>query len=282
MKRNNSNLSHTYAEVKKPINPKIGFRFVFFIVLLFYFVPLLALAAGADSTRFSDYLYLYTTISYTIVVLGIIIFQGKGLDVFQDHFSLWTVALGCFLAASQGGEHDTVYKVFLVLLGLRLSVHIIANTKSIKTPNLRSVFIGLLWSVFTIVIIALLLFFLNPIRESLPPNLLAYILNTFLYQVAFVTVIEEACFRGLLFGFLMMNGYQEERALIIQGILFWGLHYLKISANPALFFIAVPILTLSTSLITKKYKMLYLSVIVHTLTNVLGPVLVVVFQQSKL
>ena len=281
MTKNNSYLPQTSANVQESTNPRIGSLFVFLIVLLFYFVPLLASAAGADSTRFTDYLYLYTVTSYTIIVLGITIFHGKGLDVFQDYFSLCTVVLSCFLAAIRGGEQDTVYRVFLVLLGLRLSIYIVGNRKSIRIPNLKSVFVGLLWSLVTVVIIVLLLFFLNPIHESLPPNLLAYILNTSLYQVSFVTVIEEACFRGLLFGFLVMNGYQEDRALIIQSLLFWGVHYMKISANPALFFIAVPILTLSTSLITKEYKMLYLSVMVHTIANVLGPVLVVILQHSK-
>ncbi len=282
MNKNNSNLLQTSANVKKRTNPKIGFRFVYFIVLLFYLVPLLTLAVRVDSTRLADYLYLYTITFYTIIVLSVIIFHGKGLDVFQDHFSLWAVVLGCFLAAIGAGAYYVIYKVFLVLLGLRLSVYIIVNRRSIKMPNLKSVFIGLLWSVGTILVIALLLALLNPVRESLPPNLSAYILSTLLYQVSFVAVIEEACFRGLLFSFLMMNGYREDRALIIQGILFWGTHYMKISTNPVLFFVAVPMLTLSTSLITQKYKMLYLSIIVHTLVNVLGPVLVIVLQNFKL
>jgi membrane protease YdiL (CAAX protease family) len=129
--------------------------------------------------------------------------------------------------------------------------------------------------VITVVTISLLLFFINPTHESFPPKLLVYLLNTFLYQVSFVTVIEEACFRGLLFSFLVMNGYEEDRALIIQAILFWGSHYLKISSI-SLFFVAVPLLTLSLTLIIKKYKMLYMSVMVHTFANVLGPVLVVI------
>lgn len=270
MTNNNSNLSQTSTD------PKIGFRFVFFIALLFYFAPLLALAAGSDSARFTDYLYLYTTIFYAIIVLCIIIFDGKGLDVFQDHFSLWTIVLGCFLAASRGGERDTVYRVFLVLLALRLSIYIMVNRNSMRLPDWKSVLVGLLWSVVTIAVIAFLFFLLNPVSDPIPPNLSAVILNTFLYQVSFVSVIEEACFRGLLFSFLMMNGYNEDRALIVQGILFWGGHYLKVSTNPAIFFLAVPVLTISTALIVKKYKMLYLSIIVHTLVNVLGPVLIAI------
>jgi len=273
-----SYLSQTSASAKKQTAPRIGAIFIFLIVLFFYFVPKLASAAGMDTSRFTDYLYLYTISSYTLIVLGVIIFQGKGLEVIQDHFSLWIIVLVCLLAASQGGKQDTVYKVFLVLLALRLSIHILVNRKDINLPDIKSAFIGLLWSVVTIAIIVLFLYFLDPIRRSLPPDLSVYLLSAFVDQVSFVTVIEEACFRGLLFTLLVMNGYQEDRALIIQAILFWGVHYMKIGADPASFFIALPILTLSTTLIIKEYKLLYLSVMLHTLVNVFGPVLVAILQ----
>lgn len=272
---NSSNSLQTNNASKKYASSRIAIAFSILIILQFYLVPLIALAAGEDLNKYTNYLHIYTVISYTIIVLSIVIFHDNGLDTFQDHFSLWTIVIACFLAAGLGREDEAIYKVFLVLLGLRLSTHIIVNRKSIKTPKLKSFFIGLLWSVGTIVIIASLLAFLSPVHQSIPPNLLTYILNTSIFQVSFVTVIEEACFRGLLFGFMMVNGYKENKALFIQAILFWGVHYLKIT-NPTSFFVAIPILILSTSLIIKKYKMLYLSIIVHTLANVLGPVLVAI------
>lgn len=274
MKKDNSNLIQAFTETRTNTNPKIGFVFVFLIVLLFYSVPLLAAAAGADATRYTDYLYLYTVTSYSIIILSIIIFQRTGFVVFHDHFSLWVIVLGCFLAAIQGGKHETVYKIFLLILAVRLAIYIIGNRGNFQIPSLKSVVISLTWSGVTIVIISLLLFSLNPVQSNLLSNFSAYFLNTFLYQVAFVTVIEEACFRGLIFGFLVMNGYEEDRALIIQAILFWGIHYLKVSDIP-LFFVALPLLTLSLTLIIKKYKILYMSVMVHTFANILVQALVV-------
>jgi membrane protease YdiL (CAAX protease family) len=94
-----------------------------------------------------------------------------------------------------------------------------------------------------------------------------------MYQLSFVTVIEEALFRGLLFGLLLMNGYKENTALFIQSVLFCGIHYLKLN-DPILFFILLPLFTLSVSLIVKKYKMLYLSIMVHTFNNVFGGLIV--------
>ena len=96
MIRNNSNLSRTPADGKKRINPEIGILFIVLIIVQFYLVPLIALAASEDLNNYKDYLYLYTITSFTIIVLGIIIFHDKGLDVFQDHFSLWTIVLACF------------------------------------------------------------------------------------------------------------------------------------------------------------------------------------------
>lgn len=281
MNRNKSSFSQANHRTKKQANSKLGNLFIFLIILQSYFLPLIALAAGNDPNRYRDYVYLYLAISYTIIVLGIIIFHDKGLDVFQDHYSLWTIVVACFLAAVPGGENNAIYQIFLVLLGLRLSVHIVMNRNEVTTPNLKSVFIGLLWSAGTIAIIALPLAVLKPAGASLPQDLLAYILGSSLFEISSVTVIEEASFRGLLFGLLVMNGYQENKALFIQAILFWGVHYLKIS-DISLFFVAIPLLTISMTLITKKYKMLYLSVMIHTFANVLGTVLVVILQHSLL
>jgi hypothetical protein len=102
---------------------KKGYIFIFLIVLLFYATPLLASAAATDASEYTDYLYLYTVISYSIIVLGILLFHGIGLDVLRDHLSLWIIVAGCLLAASQGGKHDTLYKIFLVVLGVRLAVY---------------------------------------------------------------------------------------------------------------------------------------------------------------
>ncbi|MCI0610598.1 MAG: CPBP family intramembrane metalloprotease [Anaerolineae bacterium] len=273
----NSNFAHSAKETKRYVNPKLGIVFIILIILQFYLLPLISLGSSGDYNKYINYQNLYTISSYSIIVLSILIFHINGLDVFRDHFSLWTIVLTCFLAAGLGREDTIVYKTLLIFLGLILSIYIIVNRKSIRTPSLKSVFIGLLWSVGTIVITALLIAILNPIRETLPPNLLTYTINTLVLQLSFVAVIEEAYFRGLLFGFMVMNGYKENTALIIQAILFWGAHYMRITVNPVLFFVAIPILTLSTTLIIKKYKMLYLSIIIHTLANVFGPVLVAIF-----
>jgi membrane protease YdiL (CAAX protease family) len=273
MKSKNIKSSQAAQGTQEHPNSKIGMLIIVLIILQSYLVPLISIASGTDYSKYTNYLYFHTLCSYTIIVLSIMIFHENGLVVFQDHFSLWIIVLTCFFRASIGGDNEVIFKFFLVLLGLLLSHHIIRNRRSIKTPSLKSFIIGALWSVGTVVAAALLRVFLDPNHGTLPSNLPAYIINFSVFNLSFGTVIEEAYFRGLLFGFLVMNGYKENTALFLQAVLFWGIHYLKI-ADPILFFAVIPLLTLSLTLIIKKYKMLYLSIMLHTINNVFGGILV--------
>ena len=164
------------------------------------------------------------------------------------------------------------------ILGLVLSGYIIANRKRIKIPGWKSILIGVSWSVGTLIVETILHVLESPSHATLPPNLTFIIFYKSIYQLSFTTVIEEAYFRGLLYGFLVMNGVKENSALWIQAILFCLNHYLDIMQNPILFiFGVVPILAISTTLIIKKYKMLYQSIMIHTLTNVFEPLLIKIF-----
>jgi hypothetical protein len=74
-----------------------------------------------------------------------------------------------------------------------------------------------------------------------------------------------------------MKGVNENTALLLQGILFWGMHYAK-SSDRILFLGVIPIITLSTTLLIKQYRMLHLSIMVHTLNNVFSGILVALFR----
>jgi membrane protease YdiL (CAAX protease family) len=275
MKNNDVNFLQSTDNVKLIPNPRIGMIFAVIIIVHSYLIPFISLISGGDINKYTNYVYLSTLISYTIIVLSIIVFHGNGLEVFQDHFSLWIIVLTCFFRASLGGTNEIIYKYILILLGVVLSVFIVANRKRIKVPNLKSVLIGLIWSVSAVTAAALFSVVLLSNHGTLPSNLLSYIITQFEVQLSFVTVIEEAYFRGLLFGFLVMNGFSENKALLIQALLFWGTHFMD-SADLRLFFVVIPLLILIETLIIKKYKMLYLTIMLHTLNNVFGGILVAI------
>lgn len=273
---NKSTFFKVPESIKRPINPKIGIAFIGLIILQFYLLPLIPWVAGADINKYATYVYFYAMSSYTIIVLGIMIFRANGIELFQDHFTLWIIVLSCFLRSTFGGDYAEIHQYYMNFLGLVLVIYIIVNRKDIKIPGPKSLFIGLLWSVGTVVMISVLSVLIDPARGTLPTNLLSYIINMSIFQLSFGTVIEEACFRGLIYGFMVMNGYKENTALFVQAVLFWGIHYMKIT-NPVLFFVVIPLVTLSATLIIKKYKMLYISIIMHTLNNVFSAILVALF-----
>jgi hypothetical protein len=246
---------------------------VIIIILQSYLVPLISIASGADYIKYTNYVFLYAVISYSIIVFSIIFFQADKLEVFQDYFSLFLLIFTCFFRVSLGGQNEIIYRVILAGLGLVLVNHVIINRHNIKMPSLKVFTIGVLWSVGTLVLTSLIRVIFDPNRGALPANLTAHIFSTLAFQLSFVTVIEEAYFRGLLFEFFTMKGINENKALLFQGILFWGMHYAK-SSDLVLFLGVLPIITLSTTLIIKKYKMLYLPIMVHTFNNVFSPILV--------
>lgn len=256
---------------------KLSIVFIVVVILQSYLVPLITLASGADYGKYVNYLYIHIISSYTIIVLCLIVF-GNELEVFQDYFSLGIIALTCFLRASLGGDNEPLYRGILMFLGLIIFFYIIINRKSLKIPTLKSVFIGLFLSVGITIVLSLIRLLLDPKISTLPSNLVSYIFDAFLYHLSFVT-IEEAYFRGILFSFLAINNFKESSALILQGALFIGVHYMKIN-DPILFFILLPLFTLTVTLIIKKYKMLYLSIMVHTVNNVFGALLIALVRHS--
>jgi len=145
-------------------------------------------------------------------------------------------------------------------------------------PGLKSILIGLFWSVIAVTAGALLR--LNTMSSSyhgtLPLDLPNYIHYVFIFNLSFVAVIEEAYFRGLIFSFLVMNGWSENKALLFQAILFISSHYMADWNDPVLLFGIVPLQTFFVSWIIKRYKMLYLSIMMHTINNVFGGILVAV------
>jgi hypothetical protein len=104
------NINQNFLDnVKRYAKPKIGFVFIFLILLQSILVPLIS--ANLPSTDFeksADLSYFYIMSSYTLIVLGILIFQAHGIELLSDHFSLWLILLTCFLRFNLNGYMDTM------------------------------------------------------------------------------------------------------------------------------------------------------------------------------
>jgi len=206
-------------------------------------------------------------------MFSLMFFKLSALDVFRDQFTLWAIVLSCFLPIVFGGER-LVYKAILIGLGIFLAVHIIANRKSIKSTTLKLLFIGLGWSIIAILILSLIIaLWGQPNTKPFPSNLSTILINAFINQLSYTSVPEETFFRGLIFSFLTMNGYKDDKAFVIQALLFWGTHLGAVNSNPISFFVLIPLSTLFITLIVRKYRMLYLSIMMHASINTFTTVL---------
>ena len=280
-----SNPIQNSVAIKKNPNPKIAIVFIVIIILRSILLQFVSIASGGDVYKYNTYLYIDAITAYTIIVLSIVIFHGHGLDVFQDHISLWTIVFTCFIRSSLGVKNEIIYRGVFFFLGLVLSVFILSNRKSLKLPSLRTVFTGLIWSAVSVVGVTVgVLFRVFSVSHSyygtLPPNLSNFIYSDFIFNFSFVAVIEEGYFRGLLFNFLTMNGWKEDNALLFQALLFWGSHYVAEVADPIMFFVILPLLTLLQTWVIKKYKMLYLPIMIHVISDVFGDVLFAILYHS--
>ena len=124
----NESQKHSYS--------KLGIAFIALIILQSYLVPLIAKVSGTDYSKYVNYVYFSTIISYAIIISSIIILSGNGINVFRDYFSLGIIVLTCFFRANLGGNNEFNYKGILIFLGLILLVHIIAKSKNY--PNTQS------------------------------------------------------------------------------------------------------------------------------------------------
>ncbi len=254
---------------------RIGLGIFALIIVQSYLAPLTKLVPAREISL--NLLYLQTTISYTVIVLCVVVLGVERLPALGDHFSLWLVVAGCWIAAVRGDGSVILYRSLLGLLGLVLAGYIVANRQKLTYPGLRSLLTALLLAAGVTLLLSLLRNLVDPPQWSLPANIGQSAWNTFLYDLPFVGVTEEAYFRALLPGLLLLNGRSVDRALVVQGILFWGTHYMYIGA-PVLFFVLIPVFTVCASLAVRRYNMLYMTIIMHTTYNVLGGILPVVLR----
>ena len=271
MKINKLRISQVVNKKTEEVPIILGNVLIFLITLQAFFFPY---AQSQTTTNFNltlHTMYISTISFYTIIVFGIVFYKKYGQDFYLDSISLWMIVISCFVRITYGINYEAAYQLWLMLLGIVLAVFIVKNRKSIKTPRSKSFLIGIGWGIVTVILVIIALSDF-PIKGYYSRSVNWWI-GTLMYNLSFVTVLEEVVFRGLLVGLLVMKGYKEDIAFVIQGILFWIIHYSN-SSNTVLFFIALPILTLSTTLIVRKYKMLYLSIMIHTLVNILPHYLV--------
>jgi hypothetical protein len=237
MKIKNSNTLSSTIEAKRQAKLKSGTKFVILIVLYAYLAPIIFELFGADE---ANYRYLDAIGFYLLVVMCIFIFGSNQLETLRDKFSLGMIVLSCFLAVIDPRENNAIYRIMFIILGTTISIYLIISRKEIKTPSLKSFFVGLLLSIGAVVVLASISVWLGlPNIKSFYPSLLVIVASQFWSQLALISILEEVAFRGLIFSLLIMIGWNENNALFAQAVLFWGWHYVDIG-TPKVFLLSCP------------------------------------------
>jgi membrane protease YdiL (CAAX protease family) len=222
-------------------------------------------------------------INYLRYIFAILFYFGFTLIVFLeirnlkdfhlDHLTLWTIVISCFLPRRFGLEGEIYFSYVRAAFGFLIFAIIFINRSQLPKTNPESIIVG---AVLGCVILLPMLFF-----ESFQPQywrtafyekkLLFAGIGEFILNLQFVTPMEEAIFRGLLIGYLIRFGYKIETVFMFQAVLFWAMHVLT---KPLItYWISIPLLSLSATWLVYRYKQIFPSIIVHTLTNVLGPII---------
>jgi len=251
---------------------------VLIVAIEFILSPFLHLIVGANRQLYGVYVYMYIISAYTIIAIIVSVENDLAESFSLDFVSLLIIAASCLFRIEFNIKNEGPYLTILTLLGL-IIIFIIIKRRFIKLKfNLKNFPLIFLWICATIVFIAIAetigAKMLNPVANTTPQiNSWRVIFRSIIYQVSSITVIEEVFFRGFIPGYLIKLGFKEKVAFIIQAIVFWLLHLNKID-NPFIFFISIPLFTISTTAIVWRYKTIALAILIHTLVNVAVPVIV--------
>lgn len=252
----------------------LGFSIALLLVAQLYWLPLIPKLVGSNYNAYAFYVYVYIVTSYLGITL-ILLIEIQNLQEFNiDRLTLWIIIFSCFLRRRLGIEGEIFYLLFLAFLGISIFGVVFIKRNVIPKTSTNSLLGGV-----AIGFIALTLTTLieaqqasNWLTPAYSNNVTVVLVRELIYQLSFVTIVEEIVFRGFLVGYLKRFGCKENIAFVVQALLFWLIHYASLG-NPLTFFLSIPILIISTTLVVRWFKQLSPSIFIHTFVNVFLPFL---------
>lgn len=258
-----------------PIRNILGGFLTVLLVAQLFLLPLIPALTGSDYDLYAKFVYIYLIVSYSAILTMTLLERNYLHEFHIDNKSLWLFVFSCFIRRRLGIPYEIYYLLPIMLCGIIGALHAIFHRTHLPKTNPKSMFGGIIVGLVVVFISALFEFtqsqqWLDSIYTS---NLTLYFIRELVFQLSFVVLIEEFIFRGFLFGYLEKLGLQSQAASVGQAILFWMLHYTRIG-SPITFFISIPLLTLATSFVAKRYKQIFPSIIVHVTVNTLTPLII--------
>ncbi len=253
----------------------LGFTLTLLLVIQQFALQLIPVFAKSNYELSAHYIYAYLIFSYGALT-AIIALEIKQLHEFHvENLSLWLLIFSSFVRARLGMSGERYYLVPIMLFGLIGVLLMLFNRQNIPRITKQSIIAGITVAFFVLAFTTFVESFQADkwLTSIYTANIGLNFLRQLIYQLSFVVLIEELIFRSFLVGYLIKLGLQEKTAFVVQALLFWLTHYARIG-NPITFFISIPVLVLSTSLVVRHYKQVFPAIIIHTSVNVLLPFLI--------
>lgn len=187
-----------------------------------------------------------------------------------DKFTIVTLIISLLLRPKLGVSGEIFYSGLVRIYGLVIIICLLVKRPPLIKTNIRWSLAGIFIGIVFIVIIALLELYLRPkwlILDPLKNSIAPIVFGTIFREFSNGVPQEEILFRGFLWGYLKRNDWEERKAIWLQGLLFWLIHFNRIFTQPFTFFLVIPLLTFILSKLTSRTKQLFPSIIVHTLVN---------------
>jgi membrane protease YdiL (CAAX protease family) len=170
-------------------------------------------------------------------------------------------------------ELNPTYYFIVVLLVIWMVISLINKWSIIKKTAWESVWPTVLYTAIIVATSTTIFLFatsLDPVFYLTDDNV-PNVLGVFAINFGLVAPTEEFLFRCILWGYLNNTGTQTRYSFVLQGALFWLLHY-KSNAGLGLF-ISLPMAILLYSFLAQKFKQLTPSIISHSLYNTFLPII---------
>jgi len=254
---------------------KIGHVLLIIIIVEFFLSSFFGLIAGENRQLLGILVYTFIISAYAVIIIMLLI-EGHPVESFSlDSMSLLIIVVSCFIREKFYVGGEIFYLVILALLGLSILVIAIKKRLFVYKFDLKNIFPIFLWTLITLFVVSMVEIVevkMLPEVTGVPPqfNISLALQQAFretVFQVSWVTVAEEVFFRGFMPGYLIKLGLKEKNAFIIQAVVFWLMHFRNIN-TPITFFISIPLLTISMTMIVWRYKKVSAAILIHTLANV--------------
>lgn len=217
-----------------------------------------------------DYWFL---LSFYFLVTIILFVEKDHLEEFHiDRFSIiLLLVFGSILHRRILAPHEMIFVILLWGVSGVLLFFLMKNWKRLTHNN----FIELVTAALITIVLVFLMNYIDNSLISGPTvggerSTLYRFGRQFIYNLSFVAPPEEFLFRGLFWGTLVRLGLSEKKAIIIQGIVFWLLHFQ--TGNAFRFFLLIPTATILYSILIVKYKRLFPAIMAHAFSNAILPI----------